>query len=176
MVDRTRRQQLLTIKLTALARDHGAADVRAVPGEFGIGAAVLAGDEAWILLDHDPATGFGGAMAWAIRHGACSLRLIAESGTGTLARRATAFAMPVEVAHAEGRALLAAIAEPLPAPPGVLDEHEALRELIAAGGAQPVAEHGVLFGEVAGLEVCRVVTDPVTGAARLEVGVGVHDR
>ncbi len=27
-----------------------------------------------------------------------------------------------------------------------------------------------------GLEVCRVVDDPATGAVRLEVGVGAHDR
>ena len=31
-------------------------------------------------------------------------------------------------------------------------------------------------GEVRGLEVCRVVDDPHTGAVRLEVGVGAHDR
>ena len=37
-------------------------------------------------------------------------------------------------------------------------------------------EHGVLTGEVRGLEVCRVVDDAATGATRLEVGVGEHDR
>ena len=35
-------------------------------------------------------------------------------------------------------------------------------------------EHGVLLGEVDGLEVCRVVL--VDGVAHLEVGVGRHDR
>ena len=43
-------------------------------------------------------------------------------------------------------------------------------------GAVPVVEHGVVSGEVRGLEVCRVVDDPQTGAVRLEVGVGAHDR
>ncbi len=52
----------------------------------------------------------------------------------------------------------------------------ALVPLIEAAGAAPVLEHGVLAGEVAGLEVCRVVVDADTGAARLEVGVGAHDR
>ena len=45
-----------------------------------------------------------------------------------------------------------------------------------AGGATPNVEHGVVTGEVRGLEVCRVVDDPHTGAVRLEVGVGAHDR
>ena len=40
----------------------------------------------------------------------------------------------------------------------------------------PNVEHGVVTGEVRGLEVCRVVDDPHTGAVRLEVGVGAHDR
>jgi hypothetical protein len=51
-----------------------------------------------------------------------------------------------------------------------------LAPLIVEGGAEPVVEHGVLVGEVAGLEVCRAVVDPDTDAVRLEVGVGVHDR
>jgi hypothetical protein len=39
-----------------------------------------------------------------------------------------------------------------------------------------VVEHGVLIGEVGGLEVCRAVTDAATGTHRLEVGIGAHDR
>jgi hypothetical protein len=37
-------------------------------------------------------------------------------------------------------------------------------------------EHGIVVGEVRGLEMCRVVDDVVTGEARLEVGMGVNDR
>jgi hypothetical protein len=72
--------------------------------------------------------------------------------------------------------LLPAVAEPLPVAPAVPAEHEALRATIAEGGATPVVEHGVLAGEVEGLEVCRVVTDAHTDEVRLEVGVGAHDR
>jgi hypothetical protein len=46
-------------------------------------------------------------------------------------------------------------------------------ELLAAG-AEPVVEHGVLRGEVLGLEVARVVVDGE--GAYIEVGVGKHDR
>jgi hypothetical protein len=174
--DRARRLQLLAMKLAALARDHGATDVRAVPGEFGVGAALLAGEQAWVLVDDDPGRGLGPALAWAIRHGATDLQLVAESGTGILARRAEAFAMPVEVWHADGRTLLPGIAEPLPERSPLPAGHAPFRELIVAAGATPVVEHGVLIGDVGGLEVCRAVTDPDTGAHRLEVGIGAHDR
>jgi hypothetical protein len=147
-----------------------------VPGEFGIGAALLADSEAWVLLDDDPARGLGPAVAWSVRHHAAQLQLVAESATGTLARRVGAFAMPIEVWHAEGRTLLPAIAEPVPQPPALPVAHEQFRAMIEAGGATPVVEFGVLVGEVAGLEVCRVVTDEQTGTDRLEVGIGAHDR
>ena len=62
--------------------------------------------------------------------------------------------------------------------------------MIVEAGATPHVEHGVLFGEVRGLEVCRVVDRPTTGflgelselieqpaeGVRLEVGVGAADR
>src|ERR1700712_2655254 len=113
MADRSRRLQLLAMKLATLARDHGAQDVRAVPGEFGIGAALLAGTQAWVLIEDEPARGLGPAVAWAIRRQATELQLVAESATGTLARRAAAFTMPIEVWHVVERTLLPAIAEPL---------------------------------------------------------------
>lgn len=164
------------MKLAALARDHGAADVRAVPGEFGVGAALLAGTQAWVLVDDEPARGLGAAIAWTIRHDATELQLVAEAGTGVLARRAAAFDLPIEVWHAAERTLLPAIAEPLPTRSVLPAAHDAFRALIEEAGATPVIEHGVLVGEVGGLEVCRAVTDPDTGAHRLEVGIGAHDR
>jgi hypothetical protein len=60
--------------------------------------------------------------------------------------------------------------------------HLDLVDEITAAGATPHVEHGVLTGEVRGLEVCRVVSavDPAaadgTAVTRLEVGVGAHDR
>ena len=77
---------------------------------------------------------------------------------------------------AVGRTLNRAVATPLPASLPAPAAHEEFRELIVAGGATPIVEHGVLFGEVRGLEVCRVVDDPYLHTVRLEVGVGAHDR
>jgi hypothetical protein len=101
---------------------------------------------------------------------------VADTGTGTLARRAAGFTVPISVWHVEGRLLLPAVAEPLPAPAAAPAAHHEFVAVIEASGAVARVEHGVLFGEVEGLEVCRVVDDLYTGAVRLEVGVGAHDR
>lgn len=180
----TRRSQLNAIKLRALVRDHLGLDDNALAveaGEFGGGAAVLcaAGTEhatAWVLLDERPERGLGAALAWALRRDAVELHVVADTATGTLARRAEGFGYPISVWQVEGRTLLPAGAEPLPVAPAVPAEHEMWADTISAGGALPVVEHGVLAGEVGGLEVCRVVTDAYTNEVRLEVGVGAHDR
>ena len=166
------------MKLATLAREGGG--IEGVTGHdtkgFGGGAGLVAGSEAWVLVDDRPERGLGPALAWALRHGATSLVVLADAGTGQLARRAEQFDFPVRVFHVEGRALIQAVAEPLPGRRPVSDEHLALRPLIVEGDAEPVEEHGVLAGEVRGLEVCRVVDDPATGVVRLEVGIGAHDR
>jgi hypothetical protein len=175
MVEESRRGRLLSLKLTALIRDHiGAVDVAPVP--FALGAAATVGGTGWVLLDDRPQSGLGPSLAWAVRAGVDRLNVLAEEGTGTLARRAEGFRLPIEVWHVDERVLLPAIAEPLPAPLAAPAEHEQFRALIQDGGATPAVEHGVLIGEVRGLEVCRVVTDRSTGTARLEVGIGQHDR
>ena len=174
MTDPSRRRQLLALKLAALARDNGGVDVRIEPGEFGPGAAAMAGARAWVLLDsaetvsqpNTAARGLGPAIAWAIRHQADSLQILAESATGTLARRAEQFTFPIDVAHIEGRVLLPAVAEPLPEPPPLPAGHGQFLPTIVAAGAAPAVEHGVLVGEVDGLEVCRVVTDAFSGERR----------
>ncbi len=171
------------MKLAALARDHGVGDADVVPAEFGLGAGLVANGAAWVLLDRDAARGLGPALAWALRRpnheGVTELHVLAEEATGLLARRAAAFRLPVHVWRLDDRTLVPAIAEPLVPAVGVAAdgiEWAMLRALIVEAGAQPVVEHGVLSGEVDGLEVCRVVTDAESGATRLEVGIGAHDR
>jgi len=173
--DASRRSRLIGIKLLALVSD----EIGRTPGapvEFAPGAALSDGDEAWVFLDDRPGERLGASIAWAVRAGAQRLNVVSEEGGGVLARRADEFEMPIMVWEAEGRTLSrVSPAELAPAAPAS-DRHEALRALIVEGGAEPVVEHGVLTGEVRGLEVCRVVDDPDTGATRLEVGVGEHDR
>jgi len=171
-----RRARLLGLKLRALVRDHLSDQTVGEPVEFAPGSALIHGDVAWVLLDAQPTHRLGAALAWATREGAGELHVITEAGSGVLARRAAELTTPIAVWHADERTLWPAVPEPfLPEPP-VPSEHVRLRELIVAGGADPIDEHGVLAGEVRGLEVCRVVDDPVTGEPHLEVGIGAHDR
>jgi len=176
MSDPARRARLNAIKLTALVRDHLGGEPVLLPADFAGGAAVWHGSEAWVLLDERPGHGLGAAVGWALRHDASAVHVVAESATGLLARRADGFTFPVSVWHAEGRVLLPGVPEPLaPSVPAPQHHHQFVDTIVEAG-ALPGVEHGVLFGEVEGLEVCRVVDDPHTGEVRLEVGVGAHDR
>jgi hypothetical protein len=175
MVDESRRGRLLAMKLGALAHDHGASNGLQT-ASFALGATAVDGRVGWVLLDDRQQRGLGPALAWAVRAGVDQLQVLAEEGTGTLARRAASFRLPIEVWHVDERVLLPAIAEPLPELVDVPPAHEEFRSLIAQGGATPTVDQGVLIGEVRGLEVCRVVTDASTGDARLEVGIGQHDR
>jgi hypothetical protein len=190
----SRRSQLFAIKLRALVDEHvghGASGADASDAEtFARGAALLRDGVAWVFVDGRADRSLGTALVWAVRRSATQLHVIAEHDTGLLARRAKAFSLPITVWFADGRTLLPAIAEPLPSSLAVTEEHDALRSMIADAGATPNAEHGVLFGEVRGLEVCRVVDSPTTGflgelsewatvgtaGVRLEVGVGAADR
>ncbi len=85
------------------------------------------------------------------------------------------FRDPPHVWLADGRTLVpatpVAVETGVPMPEGL----DALVDLIREAGADPVFEHGVLAGEVAGLEVFRAVIDP-DGSPRLLAGLGNHDR
>ncbi|HTN81945.1 MAG TPA: hypothetical protein VMK16_19910 [Acidimicrobiales bacterium] len=164
------REALYATKLSALV----AAPAEPVRG----GAAAVAADgTAWFLAEEGGARALGPALAWADRRGASAVSLIVPLGeAGVVARRAALFRDPPSVFITEGRELVAAVPAPpspsMPIPEAVAD----LVHLIVDAGADPVVEHGVLTGEVAGLEVLRAIVDPVTGEPRLDVGLSTHDR
>ena len=175
--DVERRSRLLALKLRALVRGHLGldADPEGTPETYGPGAVLVTDDAVWVLVDGDASRSFGGALAWSLRHGK-PLHLLVERDSGLIARRARQFDLPVSVWHVEGTALLPAVAEPHPPIVEPSPAHLRFVDLIASSGADPVIEHGVVVGEVRGLEMCRVVDDPNTGVAHLEVGAGAHDR
>ena len=179
-LDPARRAALLGAKLRALMADAG---VPAVGDAAAIaGGVALEGDDrsAWVMLPDPPGSvaerGLGGALAWAVRRDCVSVRLLADADAAHLARRGRSVRFPVSVWSVDGRSLAPVLPGALPAIPSVPESHRAMIDLIRAGGADPVEEHGVLVGEVDGLEVCRVLDDAVTGEVRLEVGIGAHDR
>lgn len=194
-----RRSRLLGIQLRALVAEHlGDPDLTVDAGGFPNGAALTTAGAAWVLVDGPAARSLGGALGWALRHDAAELHVVATADTGVLARRAERFAFPISVWFAQGRTLLPAVGEPIADPPPPPEEHLDLSALIEAAGAVRNVEHGVVFGEVRGLEVCRVVDEPTIGhiaelgdvgldasggflppalsGVQLEVGVGANDR
>jgi hypothetical protein len=170
--DGGRRSRLLGIKLRALVAEHLGEPLAVEPEGFPDGAALVVGDAAWVLIDGNAERSLGRALAWSVRQGATGLNLIADTGTGLLARRATRFSFPISVWYPIERTLVAAVAEPLTDPPAAAPHHLAFTSLIEAAGATPIVEHSVVSGEVRGLEVCRVVDSPTTGYFDEDTGLG----
>ncbi len=180
-VDSVRRQALLQAKLRALVAEHRGKhwsgpedDSEAVTGTFPGGATLRAGRVGWVLAEDKPERALGGALVWSRRHEISEVHVLAEKATGLLARRAGTFAQPPRVWRVHGRSLAAAEPEPPVSEPTLPPEAETFVTFLSEAGVDPVIEHGVLSGEVLGLEVARVIVDEL--GVFLEVGVGKHDR
>lgn len=122
-----------------------------------------------------PVRALGPAMVLARRvRDDAPLHVLADEAAGVLARRAGEFAAPPTVWQIDGTSLQRAEPQPIP-PAEPLDPRVApFADLLARCGADPLVEHGRLIGEVAGLEVARIVVGE--DGPRLEVGVGRFDR
>lgn len=133
-----------------------------------------------MLIDDGGVARFGPALALADSRGAGSLDVLVEEAVpgaaGIIARRAGEMREPPGVWSLSGREIRRAEPAPPapPVPPGFegsdADPVDEFVRLLVAHGAEPVLEHGVLRGEVLGLEVARLI------GGRLVVGVGRHDR
>jgi hypothetical protein len=173
---------LLAAKARVLVADHlgidpSADDAELRPGAFPGGATVRAGAAGWVLLDERPVRGLGPALIWGEREGVDDLHVVVDdpAAGGVIARRADAFARTTTVWCAEGRALTEVTPAPFPAP---LEPAAVAREavgLLRDAGVEVTVEHGEIRGEIRGLEVARVLVAD-DGTARVEVGVGRHDR
>lgn len=175
--DSDRRSKLLALKLRTLVRDHLGAteEITGTPHVFAPGAAFVTPDAVWVFVENDPARSLGGVLAWAHQF-SLPLHVLVEKDSSVVARQAQYFSLPISVWHVDERQLLPAIPEPQLPHVATQPDHLAFAPLITSAGADVVVEHGVVVGEVRGLEMCKVVTDAYTGEARLEVGMGAHDR
>jgi hypothetical protein len=128
----------------------------------------------WVLIDDGDVGRFGPALALADSRGAASLHVLVEESVpgaaGVIARRASELASPPGVWSLSGREIDRVARAPVSGDLVDSDGQEGFASVLAAHGADPVFEHGVLRGEVLGLEVARVI------GGELVVGVGRHDR
>lgn len=181
--DNERRSRLLALKLRALVRDHldDASVEQAQMLVFPLGTAITHNSSVWVLVDGDATRSLGPVMAWShINAPGLDINMLVENDTnntaGILARRAQWFVPQVNVWLIEGRSITSVDAAPHVPVAEARVEHLQLAPLITESGAQLVVEHGVVCGEIMGLEICRVVDSDVDSAAVLEVGMGAHDR
>jgi hypothetical protein len=174
--DAERRSRLLSLKLLALVSQQLGVDASSYAAETcGLGSAVISDDAVWILVEGDASRSLGPAIAWSSKY-ARPLHLVVDNHAEMLARRASGFTMSISVWQIEDTRLRLAIAQPHAEVVNAPTSHTDFISLIARAGAEPLQEWGVVTGEVRGLEICRVVDDLDSGVARLEVGIGAHDR
>jgi len=150
--------------------------------EFGQAVGLVVDDCAWVLVTGRYERSLGPALMWALRNNATSLKLLLNERAGELARISAHFDFAIEVfeVDAAGVARVAVPKDATKIEVSVADEMFA--DFIKSAGAEVVREHGVISGEVCGLEVCRVVRATSAsdldgaGESELEIGVGAHDR
>lgn len=158
-----------------LRRGDGVDDVISL--DFSLGASAIVGTSGWVLVLQTPERGLGPALLWMNKHQLKTVNVIVETNADVIARRAQLFALNIKVWSVVGNELIAAMPSSIEPRVTVPGHHLKFAEIIKLAGATAVSEYGVLAGEVMGLEVCRVVEDPQSkSGARLEIGVGIHDR
>jgi len=150
--------------------------------EFGQAVGLVVDDCAWVLITGRYERSLGPALMWALRKNATSLKLLLNERAGELARIATHFDFAIEVFELDAAGVARAAAPKSAEKIEVSVADEMYAEFIKSAGAEVVREHGVISGEVCGLEVCRVVRATSAsdlggaGESELEIGVGAHDR
>jgi hypothetical protein len=171
-----RRPALIAAALQALARDHrNISDSAVIPFPGGAGIHDASGSFVW--LDEQPERLLGAAIALHLRKATNRLDIVLPDVhrklAPTVARRAAQWNIPIDVFSLEGTSLETVQPQPADAEADCEFDSDQFRAVISEAGAEVVIEHGVLTGEVAGLEVCRVVFEEEW---RLRVGVGSQDR
>ncbi|WP_419920215.1 hypothetical protein [Candidatus Poriferisodalis sp.] len=201
-LDSDRIHALHAAKLRALSRAVLDVELADVAGTDDGALAVAEGPNSSVvcLAQERPERALGGALALALRSSREAVHVFADECSDVLARRAMCFLAPPIIWQIDGAS--ATVAAPAlrpvePAPPRVPE----LVAVLSAAGVDVAVEHGVITGEVEGLEVARIVADAALDAEsqessdegaesdeppavsreqgsawKIEVGVGAHDR
>ena len=150
--------------------------------EFGQAVGLVVDDVAWVYVTGRNERSLGPALMWALRNDANALKLFSSECAGDLARISTHFDFVIEVFEVDAAGVARVAGPKIVEKIEVSVADEMFAEFIKSAGADVVREHGVISGEVCGLEVCRVVRATDSGESgeasdsELEIGVGAHDR
>ena len=178
-LDADRRARLRVVKARTLVAEHLSVDPSALDvAPLAGGAAVRVPDGLWVLVDHVGA--LGAALALAERESS-TLSVMADRAApgaidvpGLVARRAEQFTGAIEVWQVDDRSLTPATPAPVADRSVPSAAAVALMGVLEDAGVDVTVEHGAIRGEIRGLEIARIVEAP--DGARIEVGVGRHDR
>ena len=172
LLERSRADGLLR---SAFSIDLDGADVTAAP--FGI-AALVPNDagttDAWVVSMSDDLAVLGGVLVWLDRHAPATANLIVDHHAGVHARRAEMLAPETTVWVTRGTDVVRAEPEEIPPPRPYPTNTSALESILAELDLEVVCEDGLIRGELAGLEVARIL-EGADGPV-LEAGVGRFDR
>ena len=172
-LDPARRRQLHAAKLRSLAGEYLDGSIEDVVGNDDGALATLSDRRVAALAEERPERALGGALASAARSAANEVHIFASGSSDVLARRAQLFSGSVTIWELSDGLVTPAVlpdAAIRKAAPHVPELVSTLEE----SGLEVVIEHGIIVGEVAGLEVARIISDE--HGDRIEVGVGAHDR
>lgn len=150
------------------------------------------GGAGFVLVEFGTPQAVAGAISWAAAQRCNSLTVFVDLDAGAAARYASYFGSAqvtagddsgigdIDVRSVAGASSIPVTAEPLPNPIDPPEPPDDLIEIMREQGLEIVSEHGVIRGEIRGLEVARLVRWPIEtggdGQLHLEVGVGRFDR
>lgn len=176
-IDAERLAGLAKAKLTALVRSSFPDISSAVEATgFAGGAGIVDQPRAFLYLLGSGPSPLGAALAWGPAKGADELHVIVDDPGVDLPRQLLGIAPPVSLWRAVGTELVAV--EPASEPPTAAEVPDIVRAAAAPlddADCDVVVEHGVITGEVLGLEVARVVIEH-DGSAAVRIGVGLYDQ
>lgn len=174
-LDADRRALLERSRAEGLLRDHFGLDPAALEltsAPFGVIACV--DDRALIVSMSDDLAVLGGALVWIDRNQPAEVDLLVDHHAGVHARRAALLAPECRVWQVEADVVSPAEPLPIPEPLPRPDDSAPLEAGLLDLGLEVVCEDGILRGELAGLEVARILHGP--DGPVLEAGVGRFDR
>jgi hypothetical protein len=173
-LDADRLSGLARTKLERLVRGRFP-DVTAGAATFNAGVGLVDAGRAYVLLVQSAPSPMAAALSWGARNGAHEFHVIVDAPDPLLAVQARGLEPTPMMWQAVGTDLIEMEALALPEPVDPAPSVAAQIPLLEAAGCAVVVEHGVVIGEVLGLEVARVALE-ADGSSTVRVGVGLYDQ